>query len=981
MPNKGTRKKRGSGKKGKKKKTSKQKLKEKARRQYAAKREAEEAPARKKAAEKEAEAAEKEAEQRRRWEAAKRKEEERMNKKMEEWRANTVTKYITSFQPVSLEVWDAYKMKNPQLRTPSDTFLTILAYLMNEHKLYWDTNIGTVKNATPEKTPSVMALGINVPLWSITLNNRPPHHPAIQKKMAEVTSFELIPTIADLMSPVEQVSADLELWRQYFKWRVLGAFIKTAHPALAEADRAPINELLLQEYIGRVIDLHKLLRAVSAEDYKKAEEDARGGLKDPKHSILYERLNRDHQLSHGQIKNLLHPDTPNIREEERREKEQEREEKEQDRLERVRVFEKHHAEKFKTNPPALSGTASPAELAKWQGAIDRGELSITPALDSGITLPSGRTLGEIKKYSGNQWTAAARADLEQLKMQQDEIHRLQKQKKGEEAKANAEAERLRVELAAAKAAEAASSLLEDEIKKDEEKEAVAKRATARAERNRERQLREKEIRERKKVMKAKLKGLFKSQSQKHPTKKKSVFEVKKPVEKPLSPEDKQRLEKKKQRDDKIEDLRENERMRAKIKLKKRGPPPERSQMQGWEEGDIISFQTAPAIWLIDRTWQLLQENTQKSLEEAFESAWQELSDQRALLGDAALENISKAEIKLVIYILRNHADKLYIYGGVPRDLLIGDKKTKDVDIALKGDEDAWKVEKYGPNPWQMRINPNGVETLFNEAERIIVEYFEGQNFRLEQTTMKGQAVKELIFVNNASNNRVEVEITSPTYFKLQAQKFKAEGVDFDVNNLKLVPPNEGLGRGGGYMFDFIYSPTLQWFFDVKEGKRRLEHGKAGKETHFRDLKKKVRGKQMEIKKSFDKFPHGEGSATVRLKKYLKRGWFVKIRKSYIKYNLGTGRNPNWVSGQEAINILKKQLWPIVVQIEEEGEYLILKGKENWEAPFSGSNNFQGGKRTRKRRKKKRRKTRGIKKKYRKHSRKRKKRRRPTKKKW
>jgi hypothetical protein len=837
------------------------------------------------------------------------------------------------------------------------------------------------------------------------------------------------------MSPVEKASANLELWRQYFKWRFLGAFIKTAHPALAEADRDPINELLLHEYIGRVIDLHKLLRGVSAEDYKKAEKDAEGE-DTPGHSILYQSLKGHHKLSHGQIKNLLHPETPNIREEKRLEQEQ-------DRLERVRVFKKHHAEKFKSaaaerivgsiraakkaNPPALSGmavkrfaagaatnedfeaafdelassgTANAAELAKWRAAIDNGELSITPALDSGITLPSGRTLGEIKKYSGNQWAAAAQEQPEafkqlfidalpggsnsssdneekamverlkkrgeQLKMQQREIDRLQKQKK--------ESERLRVEVAAAKAAEAASSLLEDEIKKDEEKEAAAKRAATRAERNRERKAREKEIRERKKAMEEKLKAL-------QPQKKKKniprVFEVKKP----LSPEHKQKLEKKKQRDDEIEDMREKERRRAKMKLKKRGPPPERSQMQGWEEGDIISFQTAPAIWLIDRTWQLLQENTQKSLEEAFESAWQELSVQRALLGDAALENISKAEIKLVIYILRNHADKLYIYGGVPRDLLIGDKKTKDVDIALKGDEGVWKVDKYGPNPWQMRIYPNGIERLFNEAEIIIVEYFEGQNFRLEKNIMKGQAVKELIFVNNASNNRVEVEITSPTYFKLQAQKFKAEGVDFDVNNLKLVPPNEGLGRGGGYMFDFIYSPTLNWFYDVKEGKRRLEHGEAGKETHFRDLKKKVRGKQMEIKKSFDKFPHGEGSATVRLKKYLKRGWFVKIRKSYIKYNLGTGRNPNWVSGQEAINMLKKQLWPIVVQIEEEGEYLILKGKENWEAPFSGSNNFQGGKRTRKRRKKKRRKTRGIKKKYRKHSRKRKKRRRPTKKKW
>jgi len=392
----------------------------------------------------------------------------------------------------------------------------------------------------------------------------------------------------------------------------------------------------------------------------------------------------------------------------------------------------------------------------------------------------------------------------------------------------------------------------------------------------------------------------------------------------------------------VEEYLKQEIKRAREKLIRRGPPADVEKLQfgladpiytsshgkKLEEGDlldVISQKNSPAIWLIDRTWELMEQN----IENPFEQAEMELGKSRAIFGDPELTNISRNEIKLVIFLLKNHSDKLYIYGGIPRDLLQGDIKTKDVDIGLKNDEKAAMAATRG--------DVGLLDKLFLEAENLLEEYAKGEGFQLIEKKKSGVGVRTILF-DCGGDCRVDIEITSPSFFQIKAKKYNAEGPDLDVNNLKLVIPNQGVGQGEGYMFSFVH-PFGQ---------------------NFKEIKRNIRNKRMQLMKPFAAFAPSQ-PILPRLEKYLQRGWSIKINKDYIRFEPIKGKV---FEGHKGFTRLKDILTRQIPNIEfkEEGDFYILNKK------------VRGGKRTRKRRRKKRKKTRHRKKHYRKRSRKRKKRR-------
>lgn len=364
----------------------------------------------------------------------------------------------------------------------------------------------------------------------------------------------------------------------------------------------------------------------------------------------------------------------------------------------------------------------------------------------------------------------------------------------------------------------------------------------------------------------------------------------------------------------------------------------------------ISFQKSPAIWLIDRTLEIMEQRAPPAIKAALATATKELRQIRALWNDPQLKNINFDELLLIIYILKNYPEKygngrsLSIYGGIPRDLLLLDKKTKDIDIALEGegsDGDDVSTRSWGKMVIEDWAKREGFSVTSKEKGEGVLELKLVQLPALEVdepiggradepagTTNRDGGLEEKTHTDTATTvasppavvptvaaaavavptvptiptidtRMIDVELTNQKYFKEQAARKGRQWLpDFDVNNLRLVFPGTGVGIGSGRMFRI---KSMEGMDVLLEGLTRTEEEKAKDQAKcdeydwseemcreqeiFKQLKISIRKQIMRVMKPFEEIDANFNNVSARIGKYLLRGWKIMVPIRYAEDTL------------------------------------------------------------------------------------------------
>jgi len=300
--------------------------------------------------------------------------------------------------------------------------------------------------------------------------------------------------------------------------------------------------------------------------------------------------------------------------------------------------------------------------------------------------------------------------------------------------------------------------------------------------------------------------------------------------------------------------------------------PPTAALSGDECRDVISVIKSPSMWIISelfKSGELPEQYDKIAFDAAFSTIFGEMLVERhehlktdrtpsPLYRDMTAFYAQLDKLKFVIYILKYHSPNLYVYGGVPRDLLIGGSRAiHDIDIGMLEHQET-------QSPFVPFDQTLGLVRVWAEENGYTLKQFEYGKRGNFPFLNKGDGVREYILVSQQLQVNIEIEFVDDSYFRKAAERYGApHAIDFDENNLKLVAPGSGFGCGAGKMFDWKYRENIAEDAD---------------EELFRFIKRNIRYAKMTLHKSLTFIPNWKE----RLKNKIRRNRIILISEDILR---------------------------------------------------------------------------------------------------